>query len=124
LELVFSGVSGNQKSSLSVDELWIAGGLMRSSRSGPVIAEHRDHAWFIGCQRYYRIDVADPIAICFIDEQSDYSRAYGPFSNFAFVNGVAYSEGHVFAFMDEQHKDWYSVDAGRHWRTLRAQLPR
>ena len=123
LRLLFSRASGEQFTSLDVAQFSIAGGAMRGSRTGPPVAQHLDHSWLVGGQRYYQVQVADPVIVSLLDQDGEPSRVYGPYRDFLFVDSIAYAEGHVFAFMDAQSKDWYSVDAGRHWPTLLGHPP-
>ena len=81
-----------------------------------VVAVHTDHSWRVNGDRYSRLDIPGPVLVVLGKE--DRQRTFGPFTAFSCVDGVAYSEGHVFAFVDNEQRDWYCVADGHHWKTL------
>jgi hypothetical protein len=97
---------------------------LREASSGAILAHHRDHQWEIGGERYFRLDSTSAVKIhfesvsrrAFAPDES--SRRYGPYQEFSSVDGIAYVDGRVFAFIDAKVGDWFSYDDGRHWSAM------
>lgn len=79
----------------------------------PTLAEHKNHEWIVEGERFSRLDFEGPVKVHFVNGIT--SKTYGPFKQFSSVDGVAFQEGHVFAFVDRRASDWYCHDDGRHW---------
>ena len=84
---------------------------------GKDTALHVNHQWEADGVRFSRFDVEEQVDIRMHTEERT-SRIFGPYAHFSCVDGVAYVDGRIFAFYDEQAKDWYGFDDGRHWRRL------
>ena len=80
---------------------------------GPQAAEN--HRWVTDQGRFSRFDIEQPVEVSFASATRQ-SRTFGPYDHLSAVDGVLYAEQHVFAFYDEQQKDWYAFEDGRHWR--------
>jgi len=97
---------------------------LRDAMTGALVARHRDHQWEIGGERYFRLDTTSAVKIHFEmpsrrSSGSDHtSREYGPYQQFSSVDGIAYVEGRVFAFIDNKVGDWFSYGEGRHWAVM------
>ncbi len=91
------------------------GELLREAPGGAVIAQHGEHRWMVDGEAYSRLDFEEPVKVHFSRAESGDSRTYGPFRSFSCVDGIAYKEGSVFAFVDRGHADWYCHDDGQHW---------
>jgi hypothetical protein len=97
---------------------------LREAASGAILACHRNHQWEIGGERYFRLDSTSSVKIhfesvsrrAFTPDES--SRRYGPYQQFSSVDGIAYVDGRVFAFIDGKVGDWFSYDDGRHWSIM------
>lgn len=96
------------------------GGRLRTD-ADRTIAVHVDHNWKVGDERYSRLDIAGPVCVALSRGAS--RKTYGPFTAFSCVDGVAYAEGHVFAFVDAELGDWYCVEDSHHWKSLEVQPP-
>ncbi len=96
------------------DRMIFRGGTLHAG-TAPV-AVHVDHSWRVGNDRYSRLDIAGPLTLLLAREGSN--RSYGPYTTFSCVDGVAYSEGRVFAFVDSELGDWYCIEDGHHWKSL------
>lgn len=97
---------------------------LREASSGAILAHHRDHQWEIGGERYFRLDSTSAVKIHFERvsrrgaTSDESSRRYGPYQQFSSVDGIAYVDGRVFAFIDGKVGDWFSYDDGRHWSVM------
>lgn len=96
---------------------------LREARTGALIATHREHQWEVDGERYYRVDATRPVRIHFerAPPQAPVpsrSRELGPFERFSSVDGIAYTDERVFAFVDAQAGEWFCYDDGRHWSAM------
>lgn len=99
------------------------GEALYDARSGKVLARHREHQWEVEGQRYFRLDASTPVRIHFerVAQQGPLpsrSREFGPFERFSSVDGIAYTDERVFAFVDARIGDWFCYDDGRHWSVM------
>src|SRR6185436_2687893 len=67
------------------------GEVIRSEPLGPVIARHEHHEWRV---HFERLD-------------GTRSERFGPYDCVTFVDGVAYANHQIFAFVDRSIGDWY-----------------
>lgn len=97
---------------------------LRDAMTGAILARHKNHQWEIGGERYFRLDSTSAVKIHFETPSrpssgNDHSsREYGPYQRFSSVDGIAYVEGRVFAFIDAKVGDWFSYGDGRHWAVM------
>jgi hypothetical protein len=96
--------------------LLFEGGELRNKEDRRLIAVHEDHSWRVDGQRYSRFDIPGPVSAILL--RGDQEQAYGPYTTMSCVDGVAYAEAHVFAFVDAELGDWYCIEDGRHWKCL------
>lgn len=90
--------------------------IVRERPAGPVIAQHRGHAWHVDGERFTRLDVEGRTELQFLDgEASERSWPSGLFST---VDGVAYREGQVLAYIDLHSGKWIRTKDGRAWPVL------
>jgi len=84
---------------------------------GTVLATHTHNRWREKGEGepFLRLDIIGPLIVRAGDGEAS---ALGPYLHFSTIDGVAYVEQRVFAFWDLQHRDWYLVDVGRHWKSL------
>ena len=86
---------------------------------GAVIAKHERNVWHISGEQYPRLECQGLVSIWFErGEKPDVSRKFGPHDDLTLFDGVAYIGKHVFASFDPQDGDWYSHQAGHHWRVM------
>ena len=95
--------------------LWIDGESLRDRRDGPVIAHHVRHQWEVDGLSYYRLDCTATVTVRFEGGKIPPSRTFGPFNRFSAVDGLAYTDGKVFAFLDGKVDAWLCYDLGQHW---------
>ena len=91
---------------------------MRGGTDGPVIAEHKEHAWFIGAQRFFRIDCDNPVRVHFEDAQGKRSQDFGPFFHFSSADGLAYADGEICAHIDVDAERWYCHRDETYWKEM------
>ncbi|HYG55308.1 MAG TPA: hypothetical protein VD965_08415 [Burkholderiales bacterium] len=89
----------------------------RMFANGDFLAKESDNRWEYQGERYASVQFTVPVDICFMTKGGR-SRVLGPYGDFKVVDGVAYASGHVFAFVDQERKDWYSYDLGRHFERM------
>ena len=94
-----------------------ADGLSEGEKRFPV-ALYRDQQWEVGGERYFRLDCVARVRIHFENGKQRNSRRYGPYNRFSAVDGMAYTDGKVFAFVDRRVGDWFCYDDGYHWPVM------
>jgi hypothetical protein len=91
--------------------------------SESVIAAHADHQWHLEGERYSRLDATTPVRIHF-ERPQPYPRApvssrrFGPYQRFSAMDGVAYTDDRLFAFVDPKVGDWFCYEDGQHWSLM------
>lgn len=87
---------------------------------GKALATHIEHRWHLSGveERFSSVEVGAVVDVFFANG-GERTKAFGPYSTFRLMDGVAYASGHVFAFFDLAQQDWYSLGLGRHWPTMR-----
>lgn len=92
---------------------------LRETDNGTPVALHRDHQWHVGGERYFRLDTTTRVH-CHFERptQNVTSRRFGPFEQFSAIDGIAYVDDRVFAFVDTKIGDWFCYDDGHHWAVL------
>ncbi len=115
LEVVFSRPEGAAKRKGPYARLRFEGELLRERPGGPVIAAHEQHQWQVDGERFLRLDCQCRLQVFFERVDGTRSKLYGPYDHISFVDGVAYANHEVFAFVDRSAVDWYCHDDGHHW---------
>jgi hypothetical protein len=116
LYLVFARPSASPKTVGPLPSFLIEGRKILSP-DGSVVAVHRNHRWELQGIGFSRLDCEARILVSFANGR-EASRPLGAYAHFSCVDGIAYCDHHVFAFVDEKADAWYCYDDGRHWRTL------
>ncbi len=82
-----------------------------------VVAIHAHNRWREDAtgETFLRLEIIGPLIIF----GGDGEAKLGPYLHFSCVDGVSYVEQRVFGFWDLQHRDWYIVDLGLHWKSLK-----
>lgn len=91
---------------------------VREDPKGAIVARHRDHQWEVEGERYYRLDATTSVRVHFERRPDLYSRVFGPYRRFSAVDGIAYTDDRVFAFVDTKLGDWFCYDDGHHWPVM------
>lgn len=94
------------------------GDSVRNDQGGDLVAQHRDHVWEVQGERYYRLDATTRVCIHFERLSDVRSRNFGPYERFSAIDGIAYADNRVFAFVDPKFRDWYCYDDGSHWPVM------
>jgi hypothetical protein len=118
LKLTFSTHDGRQETLGPLKQAYFQGETLKEEPASGDLARHKEHVWLLNHRQYIRIDCEARVHLFFCSEDGDASREYGPFEHFSSVDGVAYADRNVFARVDQQIGDWYSMQEGRHWQAL------
>jgi hypothetical protein len=85
---------------------------------GRVIAKHHDHAWFVGSQKFFRIDCDGPVRVHFENADGERSQELGPFFHFSSADGVMFGDGQICAHVDVDACLWYCRVGDRYWKEM------
>ena len=96
---------------------------VRNGTDRKVVARHREHQWEVEGARYYRLDATTRVRVHFehtrsLPDTPAKSRSFGPYGRFSTVDGIAYTDDRVFAFVDSRIGDWFCYGDGRHWALM------
>jgi hypothetical protein len=98
-------------------------GSVRDAATERVLAEHANHQWVLEGERYSRLDATTAVRIHF-ERRQPYprapvnSRGFGPYERFSAIDGVAYADDRLFAFVDAKAGDWFCYEDGHHWTVM------
>ena len=95
--------------------LRLEGEIIRTEPGGPVIAKHVGHEWHVDGERYSRLESECRVLVHFERVDGSRSKTFGPYERMSFIDGVAYMEHLIFAFIDRSIVDWYCHEDERHW---------
>jgi hypothetical protein len=86
---------------------------------GELIAKHARNIWLINGAQYPRVECKGSVSVWFERAaKPELSRRFGPYDDLAIFDGVAYIGKHVFASLNQEARNWYSHEAGHHWRVM------
>lgn len=92
---------------------------VRDPEKRALIARHREHQWEVDGERYSRLDATVPVRIHFErPPEGTASRVLGPYRRFSAIDGIAYADERVFAFVDPKVGDWFCYNDGQHWPVM------
>jgi hypothetical protein len=91
------------------------GEVIRPEPGGPVLARHERHEWEVDGQRFSRLQLDCRAVVHFERIDGGRSRTFGPYNCVSFIDGVAYVDHHIFAFVDRTMVDWYCHEDEKHW---------
>ena len=92
------------------------GDSVREVQNHTLVARHRQHQWEVEGERYFRLDATTRVHIHFErPPQGAYSRQFGPYERLSAIDGIAYTDDRVFAFVDPKVGDWFCYNDGQHW---------
>ena len=95
---------------------------VRDGTDRKIVARHREHQWEVEGDRYFRLDATTRVRVHFEHTRSlptaAKSRSFGPYERFSAVDGIAYADDRVFAFVDARIGDWFCYGDGRHWAIM------
>jgi hypothetical protein len=92
------------------------GETVREAQNHTLVAHHREHQWEVEGERYFRLDATTRVHIHFERPRpGGHSRRFGPYGRFSAIDGIAYTDDRVFAFVDPKVGDWFCYNDGHHW---------
>ena len=93
---------------------------LRDAANNELIAVHHEHQWEVRGVRYYRLDSTSRVRIQFEESAQGpgQSRHFGPYARFSAVDGIAYVDDRVFAYVDAPSAHWFCYEDGHHWRAM------
>jgi len=94
------------------------GEVIRAEPGGPVIARHEHHEWDVSGERYPRLQCDRRAFIRLERLDGSQSKTFGPYECVTFIDGVAYADHQIFAFIDRSIGDWYCHEDERHWTIM------
>jgi hypothetical protein len=119
VNLIFSNVHPSNApvalGPFNVIRITVAG--MRAGANDSILTRYHKHQWEVDGASYFRLDCTAPVAVHF-ERSADRSNKYGPYKRFSAVNGLAYGDDKVIAFMDHKSDEWLYYDSGYHWPTI------
>jgi hypothetical protein len=93
----------------------LEGEIIRAEVGGPVIARHEGHEWQVEGEKCGRMTIDCRVVVHFERIDGTQSEKYGPYESVSFIDGVAYVDHQIFAFVDRSIIDWYCHEDERHW---------
>ena len=115
IELLFVRDTAPPKRKGPYPWLRFEGEIIRAEPGGPVIARHEHHQWQVDGERYNRLECECRVLLHFERVDGSRSRTFGPYESVSFIDGVAYVDHRIFAFVDRSIVDWYCHEDERHW---------
>jgi hypothetical protein len=116
--LTFTKSSGEQASTGPFASVRFEGERIVDVESGQAVAAHFGHGWSLGGESYLRLDVSGPVSVSWKGHADDPSTT----GHFSCVNGVAYIDRRILAFVDRERNDWYVLREGHHQPALTLRL--
>jgi hypothetical protein len=119
VNLIFSYVHPNQPDITlgPLGAIWLSADGMRTEAGGELRAPYRRHQWDVDGLAYFRLDCTAHVIIHF-ERDGKRSGTHGPYGRFSAVNGLAYGDGKVLAFMDGKSDEWLFYDSGYLWPVM------
>lgn len=119
MNLIFSYVHPTQASITlgPFNSIWLSSDGMRTEPKGAIRAPYRKHQWDVDDQSYFRLDCTAQVSMQFEDGPEQSAR-YGPYKRFSAVDGLAYGDDKVLAFMDQKSDKWLYYDSGYRWQVM------
>jgi hypothetical protein len=87
---------------------------MRGDASPTLLGAYLNHQWHVDGFDYFRLDCTSQVSVHF-ERSREHSGGYGPYERFSAVNGLAYGDDRVIAFLDSRIDEWLYYDSGYHW---------
>jgi hypothetical protein len=112
--LTFSKTTGEKAARGPFASIRLQGGQISDAASGRIIATHLPHGWQVDGEDYLRLDATGPVSVTW----EGHGEALATTGHFSSINGVAYIDRRILAFMDRECNDWYLVREGKHQPVL------
>ena len=94
------------------------GEVIRAEAGGPAISKHEHHEWLVDGVPYTRLQINCRVTASFERLDGTRSRRFGPYESVSFIDGVAYADHQIFAFVDRSIGDWYCHEDEHHWTVM------
>lgn len=95
------------------------GDTVRDAAKRALIGRHVQHQWEVAGERYFRLECSSRVRVHFEQpREGTSSRPFGPYERFSAVDGIAYADERVFAFVDSNVGDWFCYNDGQHWPVM------
>lgn len=78
------------------------------------LARYHNHQWSVEGLDYFRLDCTERVVVHF-ERDRERTKQYGIFERFSAVNGLAYGDDRVIAFLDVKLNEWFYYDTGYNW---------
>ena len=119
MHLVFSFVHPTKPSCTlgPFDTIWLNIDGMRTDIDGAVVAPYREHQWCVEEEKYFRLDCTAKVRMD-LKRGTERSPWQGMFQRFSAVNGLAYGDDRVVAYLDYKKNEWLHYDTGYHWPVM------
>jgi hypothetical protein len=119
MHLVFSYVHPTKPSRTlgPFPSIWLDVEGMRSEAGSVLLAPYKEHQWCIDEEKYFRLDCTARVRVHFVRSDTQALR-HDTFERFSAVNGLAYGDDKVIAFLDYKQNEWLYFDTGYHWPTM------
>ena len=114
--LTFQTSAGDEVSRGLYAAVRLEGELMREPDGGPVIASHLPNGWSVDGKDYLRVDTTTPVIVLWAGAPA--GGTPGTTGHFSSVDGVAYIDRRILAFVDRERNDWYLQRQGYHTPVL------
>ena len=117
LTLVFSNIRGETYALGPLTQIHLRKRELRETADGAVLATAVDSRWHTEGGRFLRFDCDNTCHVTLERANGDSVR-YGPYRHFSSLNGLKFTDHHLFCNYDEQQEDWYGHDSGQHWDAI------
>jgi hypothetical protein len=113
LVLTFQNSEGNRSISKGpYSSIRLEGEVICEHHGGPVIALHVSDGWRVDGEHYLRLDCDTPVVVLW--DGSPTEGTPGTTGHFSSVDGIAYIDRRILAFVDCERHDWYLKREGQH----------
>ena len=92
LTLKFSSQDGRQATVGPLQQAYFQGETLSERPGAPPLAQHVEHSWIVGGQRYSRIDCECRVTLTFCSGDGERIESCGPFEHFSTIDGVAFAD--------------------------------
>ena len=87
---------------------------IREQAGGKIIATHLPHCWLVDEQECLRLDIEPFVAVTW----EGFNGSDSTTGHLSCVDGIAYIDRRIFAFVDRERGDWYLLRQGLHQPVL------
>ena len=112
--LVFTKAAGGRQSLGPFSAVRFEGERLCDATTGETLAEHLSHGWRVAGVEYLRLDIDARVRVTW----EGHAGSPATSGHFSCVNGVAYIDRRILAFVDRECADWYLLREGHHCPAL------